>query len=90
MAEALEKLQKMEGACQRVLDLLTQAVQNIEEAVNLSDDLFKTHKPHPVIESSIKGVQGNIASVVNLHNDLVAKIRELQQDSQYLSDDDSS
>ena len=85
MAEPVEQLQKMEGACQRMMDLLTQAVQDIQEAVHLSDDLFNSHKPHPVIDSAIKAVQGNLAAITNTHNDLIARIREAQNDSEYLA-----
>jgi prefoldin subunit 5 len=81
VSEPLEQLEKLESALNRVLDLLTQAVQSTLEAVDLVDNYEQHHVQAPELSSAIKGLNDNIQSMTAQHNDVVAKIRAEKSDA---------
>ena len=85
MGQPIEVLERTEQIWQRAIDALNGAAQDIEEAVTLVNDLFNTHKPHPLLEQAIKNIEGNVAAATHAHNEVMAQIKAAKSDPDYLA-----
>jgi hypothetical protein len=87
MGQPVEELEKIEQAWQRVIDLLTSAAQEVDQAIATVNELFNSHKPHPALEAAVKAIEGNAAAATHAHNDVMAQIRAAKADTDYTSTD---
>ena len=81
MSESIEKLQQIDGHVTSTIDLLTRADQALEQALQLYHD-YSRAIPNPVdLASAIKAIQTHLHGCVDQHNQLVAQIRQAQEEA---------
>ena len=90
--ESLQALEKMEHHFQRLMDLLNQADQAMQE-VRLSNDAFeKAHQMNKHkgtdIEDAITKIEKVLGTVTNIHNEAVAHVRQAREEADQRNPED--
>ena len=90
MAANLEKLEAMEHAVHKYLDLLNQADQALEEAINVAEDYESSKGDGPPDVADIRGALTTIQKVIGefqaSENELTAKIKYVKEKAQEHAD----
>lgn len=89
MSEPIEKLQKLDEHVQSAITLLTQADQALEQAHQVYHEYSSTVKDPPDLLSAIKAIQEHLHTCTDQHNQLVAQIRQAQDDANKQAEDDN-
>jgi hypothetical protein len=89
MPESIEKLQKLDEHVQSAISLLTQADQAFEQAHQVYHEYSSTVKDPPDLVSAIKAIQDHLHKCADQHNQLVAQIRQAQDDPAKQAEDDN-
>jgi gamma-glutamyl-gamma-aminobutyrate hydrolase PuuD len=88
---SVEVLETMERHFQRLIDLLNQADQALQE-VRVSNDVFEkahqmnVHKGRS-IEEAISDIEKVLAQANNIHNEAVARVREAKEEAAQREDE---
>jgi hypothetical protein len=92
--ESVQALEKMEQHFQKLMDLLNQADQAMQE-VRLSNDAFeKAHHLNKhkstTIEDAITKIEAVLDTVTHIHNEAVAHVREAREEADQRDDGDGT
>ena len=89
--QSIQHLEEVEKAVQHVVNLLTEADQNLERCGTFIDDYNSAHHLNPAkgsaIADSLKNIQSLIASYTNEHNKLIGQIAEAKAEAAQRTDD---